>query len=126
MQARRNSSWRQTLRSNQPLTATIILVHFAFFGAKYQHFGNPMAHHLPPLGENLRHARKRRFPNDDLAAFALRVGVSRSTLQKMEKGDLSVGIGKYYRAAQVLRLSDTFSDLLHLEDSLFDDPRLPL
>lgn len=85
-----------------------------------------MVHHLPPLGENLRHARKLRFPKDDLAAFALRVGVSRSTLQKMEKGDLSVGIGKYYRAAQVLRLSDTFSDLLHLEDSLFDDPRLPL
>ncbi|MYE22690.1 MAG: helix-turn-helix transcriptional regulator [Gammaproteobacteria bacterium] len=126
MQERRSSRWRQTLRSNQSHAATIILVHFVHIHAKYQHFGKPMVHHLPSLGENLRHARKRRFPNDDLAAFALRVGVSRSTLQKMEKGELSVGIGKYYRAAQVLRLSDTFSDLLHLEDSLFDDPRLPL
>lgn len=84
-----------------------------------------MVHHLPSLGENLRRARKRRFPQDDLAGFALRIGVSRSTLQKMEKGDLSVGIGKYYRAAETLRLTDTFSELLHLEESLFDNPRLP-
>lgn len=84
-----------------------------------------MVHHLPSLGENLRHARKRLFPKDDLAAFALRIGVSRSTLQKMEKGDLSVGIGKYYRAAEVLRLTDAFSELLHLEESLFANPRPP-
>ena len=85
-----------------------------------------MLRNLPSLGENLRRARKRRYPKDDLATFALRIGVSRSTLQKMEKGDLSVGTGKYYRAAEVLRLTDTFAGLLHFEESLFDDPRPPL
>ena len=82
-----------------------------------------MANYLASLGENLRHARKQRFPHDDLAAFALRIAVSRSTLQKMEKGDLSVATGKYYRAAEVLGLVDTFGGLLQLEESLFDDPR---
>ena len=56
-------------------------------------------------------------------SFALRIGVSRSTLQKMEKGDLSVSTGRYYRAAEILDLEDTFSRLLTLEESLFDDPR---
>lgn len=82
-----------------------------------------MAALLPELGANLRRARKDRFPTDDLAAFALRIGVSRSTLQKMEKGDLSVATGKYYRAAQILGLTETFHGLLHIEESLFDDPR---
>lgn len=82
-----------------------------------------MAKHLTALGENLRRARKKRFPHDDLAAFALRIAVSRSTLQKMEKGDLSVTTGKYYRAAEVLGLEDTFGGLLQVEESLFEDPR---
>ncbi len=82
-----------------------------------------MANTLNALGENLRRARKQRFPRDSLAAFALRVGVSRSTLQKMEQGDLSVATGKYYRAAEVLGLEGTFGGLLQVEESLFDDPR---
>ena len=53
-----------------------------------------MTNYLRELGGNLRRARKRRFPKDDLAAFALRIGVSRSTLQKMEKGDLTVALGE--------------------------------
>ena len=60
---------------------------------------------------------------DDLAAFALRIGVSRSTLQKMEQGDLSVSAGRYYRAAEILGLEETFNSLLSFEESLFDDPR---
>ena len=82
-----------------------------------------MANYLRELGDNLRRARKRRFPNDDLAAFALRIGVSRSTLQKMEKGDLTVAVGRYYRAAEILGLADAFGTLLREEESLFDDPR---
>lgn len=76
---------------------------------------------LPSLGNNLRKARKQRFPGDDLAAFALRIGVSRATLQRMEKGDLAVSFGKYYRAAQVLGLAPPFEALLKPEKSLFDD-----
>ena len=40
---------------------------------------------LEKLGKNLRLSRKKQFPDDDMAAFALRLGVSRATLQKMEK-----------------------------------------
>jgi transcriptional regulator with XRE-family HTH domain len=76
---------------------------------------------LPQLGSHLREARKQHFPGDGLAAFALRLGVSRATLQKMEKGDLSVTIGRYYRAAEVLGLTNSFSLLLKPEPSLFDD-----
>ena len=75
---------------------------------------------LDSLGTNLRASRKRRYPSDTLADFALRIGVSRATLQKMEKGDLSVSIGKYYRAAEILDLAESFADLLRLERSLFD------
>ena len=81
-----------------------------------------MGDYLQGLGSNLRRARKRRYPSDDLASFALRVGVSRSTLQKMEQGDLSVSIGRYWRAAEILDLTETFAALFVTEESLFDDP----
>ena len=56
-----------------------------------------------------------------MKAFALRIGVSRATLQKMEKGDLSVSLGKYYQAAKVLGLEHTFEQLFQQPVSLFDD-----
>ena len=87
----------------------------------YQYGSEDAAHYLTDLGANLRQARKRRYPNDTLADFALRIGVSRATLQKMEKGDLSVSIGKYYRAAELLDLTEPFAGLLRAEKSLFDD-----
>lgn len=77
--------------------------------------------HLSQLGINLRLARKKRFPDDGLTEFALRLAVSRATLQKMEKGDLSVTIDKYYQAAEVLGLTEGFHQLLMLQPSLFDD-----
>ncbi|TCO76298.1 helix-turn-helix protein [Chromatocurvus halotolerans] len=80
-----------------------------------------MHSHLSALGQRLRRARRRHFPRDDLAAFALRIGVSRATLQKMEKGDLSVSMGRYHAAARVLGLAHTFDALLHEPASLFDD-----
>lgn len=76
---------------------------------------------LPQLGENLRAARKQVYPNDDMPTFALRIGVSRATLQRMEKGDLSVSLEKYYRAAQLLGLDAPFHALLQPKVSLFDD-----
>jgi len=76
---------------------------------------------LDIVGEQLKVARKKRFPHEDLLTFALRIGVSRATLQKMEKGDLSVGLGKYYAAAKVLQLEDSFNGLFKIKHSLFDD-----
>jgi len=76
---------------------------------------------LEKLGQNLRSSRKKQFPKDDMAAFALRVGISRATLQKMEKGDLSVSLKYYFQAAQLLNAEQGFSELFEQEQSLFDD-----
>lgn len=76
---------------------------------------------LPELGKRLKTARKAAFPMDDLSAFALRLGVARSTLQRMELGDLSVAMARYYKAAELLGLTDGFEQLFVKEESLFDD-----
>lgn len=76
---------------------------------------------LEKLGENLRLSRKKHFPQDDMAAFALRVGISRATLQKMEKGDASVSLKYYFQAAELLNAEQGFSQLFLIEKSLFDD-----
>jgi len=76
---------------------------------------------LSTLGKNLRQARKLRFPKDDMQAFALRLGISRATLQKMEKGDLTVSLKKYVQAAELLACADQFEKLFVIEASLFDD-----
>lgn len=80
-----------------------------------------MNNSLANLGANLRAARKKFYPKDDLKSFSLRIGVSRATLQRMEKGDLSVAMGKYYQAAQLLGLEQPFNELLKPPVSLFDD-----
>ena len=76
---------------------------------------------IPELGARLRAARKRRFPSDDLATFALRIGVSRATLQKMEKGDARVSLARYYAAAERLGFTDGFDALFKQSGSMFDD-----
>ncbi len=76
---------------------------------------------LPQLGQNLKESRKRRFPGDNLARFAIRIGVSRATLQKMEQGELSVSMEKYYRAGSLLGVEREFEQLLRSPRSLFDD-----
>ena len=76
---------------------------------------------LESLGQRLRAARKKHFPQDDMHSFALRIGVARATLQKMEKGDLSVSMDKYYRAAELFRIEKQFDTLFTLPQSLFDD-----
>jgi len=75
---------------------------------------------IPTLGENLRAARKRAFPSDDLWAFSRRIGVSRATLQKMEQGDLSVSLGRYYLAASLLGMQEQFEGLFFRELGLFE------
>ncbi|MEE9494238.1 MAG: helix-turn-helix transcriptional regulator [Gammaproteobacteria bacterium] len=76
---------------------------------------------LEHLGQNLRLSRKTQFPRDDMAAFALRVGISRATLQKMEKGDTSVSLKSYYQAAKLLNADQGFARLFKLKKSLFDE-----
>ncbi|WP_290539113.1 helix-turn-helix transcriptional regulator [Alcanivorax sp.] len=76
---------------------------------------------IPQIGQNLRLARRKSYPDDTLEDFALRIGVSRATLQRMEKGDLSVSLGKYFQAATLLGLDAPFHTLLKPKQSLFDD-----
>ncbi|MDO4681658.1 MAG: helix-turn-helix transcriptional regulator [Lautropia sp.] len=57
---------------------------------------------LAALGERLRLARLRRKLGS--GQFAERVGVSRETLRRMEKGDPTIAIGTWVRALRVLGL----------------------
>ena len=67
---------------------------------------------IPQIGQNLRLARRKSYPDDTLENFALRIGVSR---------DLTVSLGKYFQAAVLLGLDAPFHTLLKPKQSLFDD-----
>ena len=71
---------------------------------------------LPKMGAQLAAARKKRFPNDDMETFAKRLRVARSTYQRMEKGDLSVSMARYYKAASLLEQAALFEQLFALSD----------
>lgn len=70
---------------------------------------------LQALGERLRYARLRRGLTGVL--FAERVGVSRDTLHRLERGDPGISIGTYVRALRVLGL-DSDIDLVAKDDVL--------
>ena len=57
---------------------------------------------LTALGERLRDARLRRKLTTVL--FAERLGVSRDTLNRLEKGDPNIAIGTYLKALRILGL----------------------
>ncbi len=61
-----------------------------------------LARAVAAIGEHLREGRKRRFPGDTQDDFARRIGVSRYTYQKMERGEPGVAMGSYLRAAELL------------------------
>lgn len=70
---------------------------------------------LSALGERLRLARMRRNLTTEL--FAERMGVSRETLRRLEKGDHRIAIGTYMRALRVLGL-DGDIDAVAADDEL--------
>jgi transcriptional regulator with XRE-family HTH domain len=77
------------------------------------------------LGERLRLARLRR--NLTSVLVAERMGVSRDTLHRLEKGDPGVSLGVYFRALRVLGL-DADLDLVARDDILgrqLQDEQLP-
>jgi len=75
-------------------------------------FGNA-ERQLKALGERLRLARKRRRISSIL--MAQRVGISRDTLHRLEKGDPTIGLGTWLRALRVLGL-DADLDRLAADD----------
>lgn len=64
---------------------------------------------LRELGLNLATARVRRKAS--LRAWATRLGVSVSTLQRMEAGDPGVGVGVYATALWLVNMSDQIANL---------------
>ncbi len=70
---------------------------------------------LTTFGERLRLARKRRKISTVL--MAERAGLSRDTLNRVEKGDPAVSLGTYLRVLRVLGL-DSDIDLLAGQDLL--------
>ena len=70
---------------------------------------------MAALGERLRLARLRRSLTGVL--FAERMGVSRDTLHRLERGDPGISLGTYLRALRVLGL-DSDIDLLARDDVL--------
>ena len=75
------------------------------------------------LGERLRHARLRR--NLTTVIFAERMGVSRDTLHRLEKGDPGISLGTYLRALRVLGL-DLDLDLIAWGNEVRNTPTLTL
>lgn len=75
----------------------------------------PVTRALRTLGQNLRDARKRRRIPTKLTAE--RAGISRMTLNKIEKGDGGVSLGAY---AKVLFVLGMIQRLLELADPKFD------
>ena len=87
----------------------------------------PVCRALRKLGQDIRDARlRRRIPTDILAQ---RASVSRTTLYKVERGDLNVSIGTYATILFVLGMIDQISNLADArEDSLgrqLDEEHLP-
>lgn len=85
-----------------------------------------VAKQLHELGLRLRMARERRKLSQEL--FAERMGVSRETLRRLEKGDPTIAMGTFMRALRVLGL-DKDVDLLAADDELgrkLQDLELPV
>jgi transcriptional regulator with XRE-family HTH domain len=69
---------------------------------------------LRQLGEDMRNARRRRrIPT---ALMAERVGVSRDTLARAEKGEASVSVGVYASMMFVLGLLDRFAEVASVQN----------
>ncbi|MFU8877345.1 MAG: helix-turn-helix domain-containing protein [Wenzhouxiangellaceae bacterium] len=65
---------------------------------------------LARIGKQLRAGRRARYPDDTQGDFARRLGVSRYTWQKVERGDSGVAIGTLIKAAELLGIVDKVVD----------------
>ncbi len=68
----------------------------------------PVARALRKLGHDIRNARRRR--RIPVALMAERASISRTTLNKVEKGDPGVSLGIYAKVLFVLGLVDRIGD----------------
>lgn len=87
----------------------------------------PIIKALRKLGQDINHARRRRRITIEL--MAERSGLSRSTIQKIEKGDPTTSMGGYGAVLFVLGLDKRLSDLVDSRHDLIgrdlEDENLP-
>jgi transcriptional regulator with XRE-family HTH domain len=69
----------------------------------------PVARAVRKLGHDIRDARRRR--RIPVAIMAQRASISRTTLNKIEKGDLGVSLGSFATVLFVLGMVDRLADL---------------
>ncbi len=69
----------------------------------------PVIHALRKLGHDIRDARRRR--RIPVAILAERASISRMTLNKVEKGDSGVSLGKYATVLFALGMADRLADV---------------
>jgi len=72
---------------------------------------------LMHFGNRLKHARLARNESQDV--FATRIGLTRQTYSKMEKGAASVPIGYWLAASDILGLLQTWQEVLAEKEDLF-------
>lgn len=88
---------------------------------------SPVKRSLAKLGSDLATARRKRGLT--VAAVAERMGVSKGTYLRVEKGDPSVMLGVYAMALFVLGFGDAFRDLVDASKDdvglMLDEERLP-
>jgi len=87
----------------------------------------PVRRALRKLGQDIRDARlRRRIPT---AVMAERASISRTTLNKIEKGDAGVSLGNYANVLFVLGLSERLGELVDVRTDTvgleLEEERLP-
>ncbi|MET0003335.1 MAG: hypothetical protein ABW087_06880 [Candidatus Thiodiazotropha sp.] len=87
----------------------------------------PVKRALRKLGQDIRDARlRRRIPT---AVMAERASISRTTLNKIEKGDPGVSLGNYANVLFVLGMAERLGDLADVRTDVvgleLEEERLP-
>lgn len=94
---------------------------------KTPHLPLPVINALKNLGLGISDARKRRRITTKL--MAERAGLSRATIQKIEKGEPATSIASYASVLFVLDMTNQLSDLMDAKHDLIgrqlDEERLP-
>ena len=73
---------------------------------------------LKELGARLKQSRLNRNESQEL--FASRLGITRQSYAKMEKGDPAVSIGNWLNASQILGKLQSWQSVLQSDTNLFD------
>lgn len=82
------------------------------------HLSETAVESLEALGERLRDIRLKR--DETQKVFAIRLGVSVPTYQKLEAGNPTVNIGLWVNVLDLLQRRSDLDHLLSERDSLFD------